>query len=105
MLKICVLNILIIFIDLQLTQMLCDILSIPLSPYLPTPNARKTYALSIYVIQTQRLPETVLLHSKDTIAIALGRSIDGELGKEGKKGSASDGLKASYIRSNAFLSN
>ncbi|KAF8827498.1 hypothetical protein HHX47_DHR4000313 [Lentinula edodes] len=68
-----------------------------LSPFftdLPTPNARKTYALSIYVIQSLRLPDTVLLPARDSIAFALGRGIDGELGKEGKKGSASDGLKA-----------
>ncbi|KAE9405688.1 hypothetical protein BT96DRAFT_915898 [Gymnopus androsaceus JB14] len=87
-------NVFRIFTDQQLTQMLSGILSIPLATDLPTPNARKTYALSIYVIQTQRLPEVVLFPSKDSIACALGRGIDGELGKEGKKGSASDGLKA-----------
>ncbi|KAJ4493203.1 hypothetical protein C8R41DRAFT_332957 [Lentinula lateritia] len=78
----------------QRTEMLSGILSIPLATDLPTPNARKTYALSIYVIQSLRLPDTVLLPARDSIAFALGRGIDGELGKEGKKGSASDGLKA-----------
>ncbi|KAJ3796694.1 hypothetical protein GGU11DRAFT_745910 [Lentinula aff. detonsa] len=87
-------NVSLIFTDLQLTEMLSGILSIPLASDLPTPNARKTYALSIYVIQSLRLKDTVLLPAKDRIAYALGRGLDGELGKEGKKGSASDGLKA-----------
>ncbi|KAF9071210.1 hypothetical protein BDP27DRAFT_1446478 [Rhodocollybia butyracea] len=83
-----------IFTNQQLAQMLSSVLAIPLAEQLPTPNARKTYALSIYVIQLQRLPEVVLGPASDTIAHALGRGIDGELGKEGKKGSATDGLKA-----------
>ncbi|KAJ3715515.1 hypothetical protein C8R42DRAFT_645895 [Lentinula raphanica] len=87
-------NVFPIFTQMQLTEMLSGILSIPLAPDLPTPNARKTYALAIYVIQCLRLNDAVLVPAKDRIAYALGRGIDGELGKEGKKGSASDGLKA-----------
>jgi hypothetical protein len=64
-----------------------------LAPDLPTPNARKTYALSIWLLQAQRLPSEILLPAVDRIAYALRRGIEGELGKEGKKGSASDGLK------------
>ena len=41
----------------------------------------------------QRLPAEVLLPVADRIASAIERGIDGTLGKEGKKGSASDGLK------------
>lgn len=84
--------------------MLSGILSIPLATDLPTPNARKTYALSIYVIQSLRLPDTVLLPARDSIAFALGRGIDGELGKEGKKGSASDGLKVSFPSGSTHIS-
>ncbi|KIK57143.1 hypothetical protein GYMLUDRAFT_75668 [Collybiopsis luxurians FD-317 M1] len=83
-----------VFTNQQLVQMLGSITAIPMAPELPTPNARKTYALSICVIQGLRLPEGVLAPAKDTIAHVLGRGIDGELGKEGKKGSATDGLKA-----------
>ena len=68
-------------------------LAIPLADDLPTPNARKTYALSIWLLQTQRLPTEVLLPASDRIAFALRRGIEGELGKEGKKGSTNDGLK------------
>ena len=60
---------------------------------LPTPNARKTCALSIWLLQVQRLPVAILQPAADRIAYALRRGIDGELGKEGKKGSANDSLK------------
>ncbi|KAF8171986.1 hypothetical protein K438DRAFT_186713 [Mycena galopus ATCC 62051] len=78
----------------QLRSILTQVLAIPLSDDLPTPNARKTYALSIWLLQTQRLPSVVLESAADRIVFALRRGIEGELGKEGKKGSASDGLKA-----------
>ncbi|KAF7299607.1 hypothetical protein HMN09_00966100 [Mycena chlorophos] len=71
-----------------------EVLGIPLADELPTPNTRKTYALAIWLLQTQRLPASVLEGAADRIIFALKRGIDGELGKEGKKGSASDGLKA-----------
>jgi hypothetical protein len=75
--------------------MLTAVLSIPLAEVLPTPNARKTCALSIWLLQVQRLPEEVLVPARDRIAFALRRGMEGELGKEGKKGSACDGLKVS----------
>ncbi|KAJ7677473.1 hypothetical protein B0H17DRAFT_1079271 [Mycena rosella] len=78
----------------QLRSILAQVLAIPLADDLPTPNARKTYALSIWLLQSQRLPPTVLEKAADRIVFALRRGIEGELGKEGKKGSASDGLKA-----------
>jgi len=64
-----------------------------LAEELPTPNARKTCALAIWLIQVQRLPAPVLQPAASRIAYALSRGIEGELGKEGKKGSANDGLK------------
>ncbi|KAJ6508515.1 hypothetical protein C8R45DRAFT_967683 [Mycena sanguinolenta] len=78
----------------QLRSILTQVLAIPLSDELPTPNSRKTYALSIWLLQTQRLSSAVLENAADRIVFALRRGIEGELGKEGKKGSASDGLKA-----------
>ncbi|KAJ6525284.1 hypothetical protein DFH09DRAFT_1416643 [Mycena vulgaris] len=78
----------------QLQSILGQVLAIPLADDLPTPNARKTYALSIWLLQSQRLPSVVLEKAADRIVFALRRGIEGELGKEGKKGSASDGLKA-----------
>ncbi|KAG6889873.1 hypothetical protein C0995_013847 [Termitomyces sp. Mi166 len=83
-----------LFTDMQLRSMFTAVLAIPLTDDLPTPNARKTWALAIWLIQTQRLSAAVLSPAADRIAFALCRGIDGELGKEGKKGSASDGLKA-----------
>ena len=73
--------------------MLTQVLAIPLANHLQTPNARKTCALAIWLIQTQRLPAEVLEPARDRISYALRRGIDGELGKEGKKGSQTDGLK------------
>jgi hypothetical protein len=84
-------------IDTELRSILTALLAIPLADDLPTPNSRKTCALAIWVIQSQRLPAAVLVPAKDRIAFALRRGIDGELGKEGKKGSASDGLKVSNL--------
>ncbi|KAJ7486049.1 hypothetical protein B0H11DRAFT_2016731 [Mycena galericulata] len=78
----------------QLRSILTQVLAIPLAEDLPTPNARKTYALSIWLLQSQRLPSVVLEPAAARIVFALRRGIEGELGKEGKKGSASDGLKA-----------
>lgn len=78
------------------------VLAIPLANDLPTPNARKTCALSIWLLQVQRLPSEVLVPAKDRIAYALRRGIEGELGKEGKKGSTSDGLK---VRPNLLVCN
>ncbi|THG99683.1 hypothetical protein EW026_g2706 [Hermanssonia centrifuga] len=83
-----------ILTDDQLRFLMTSVLAIPLMRELPTPNARKTCALAIWLIQVQRLPGDVLAPIKDDIAYALGRGIGGELGKEGKKGSATDGLKA-----------
>ncbi|TFK69534.1 hypothetical protein BDN72DRAFT_959500 [Pluteus cervinus] len=83
-----------VFTDEQLGSILTQILAIPLAEEVPTPNARKTCALAIWLLQVQRLPEEVLMPARDRIACALRRGMDGELGKEGKKGSASDGLKA-----------
>lgn len=83
-----------IFTERQLNDMLTALLAIPLESELPTPNARKTCALSIWLIQVQRLPEDVLYPAKDRIAYAIRRGIEGELGKEGKKGSVNDGYKA-----------
>lgn len=80
-------------VDAQLRDMLTHVLAIPMADELPTPNARKTCALSIWLLQVQRLPEAVLLPARDRIAFALRRGMEGELGKEGKKGSACDGLK------------
>ncbi|KAI8994258.1 hypothetical protein BD414DRAFT_436966 [Trametes punicea] len=83
-----------LFTEEELGYILTQVLAIPLAHELPTPNARKTCALAIWLIQTQRLPAEVLKPAKDRITYALRRGIEGELGKEGKKGSASDGLKA-----------
>ncbi|TFK52467.1 hypothetical protein OE88DRAFT_1698296 [Heliocybe sulcata] len=83
-----------LFTERQISEMLTALLCIPLEPQLPTPNARKTCALSIWLIQAQRLPEEILYPAKDRIAYAIRRGIEGELGKEGKKGSVNDGYKA-----------
>lgn len=50
-------------------------------------------------LQGQRLPTEVLMFGRDRIAYALSRAIEGELGKEGKKGSVADGLRVSCFQS------
>lgn len=85
-------------LDQDLGSMVTESLAIPLAPELPTPNSRKTCALAMWLLQTQRLPADVLAPAKDRITYALRRAVEGELGKEGKKGPASDGMKVSYFR-------
>jgi hypothetical protein len=79
--------------DTQLGALLTDVLAIPLAHELPTPNARKTHSTAVWLLQAQRLPARVLAPAAPRIAYALRRGIDGELGKEGKKGAIADGLK------------
>ncbi|EMD40251.1 hypothetical protein CERSUDRAFT_122305 [Gelatoporia subvermispora B] len=93
-----------VFTDEQLRFMLTQVLAIPLANELPTPNARKTCALAIWLIQSLRLPSEVLEPAADRIAYALQRAVEGELGKEGKKGSTSDGLKAVHDLATAYPS-
>jgi len=83
--------------DTQLRELLGEVLAIPNAGTLPTPNARKTCALAIWVIQVQRLSRSILEPLSLRIAHVIRRGIDGELGKEGRKGSASDGLKVSHF--------
>ncbi|KAL0961277.1 hypothetical protein HGRIS_006237 [Hohenbuehelia grisea] len=83
-----------VFSDSELRDILTQVLAIPMANQLPTPNARKTCALATWLLQCQRLPQEVLEPVSTRIVFALRRGIDGELGKEGKKGSVSDGLKA-----------
>ena len=80
-------------VEKQLGLIMTAALAIPLADDLPMHNARKTCALAIWLIQVQRLPAEVLQPTASRIAYALRRGIDGELGKEGKKGSANDGMK------------
>ncbi|KAH9975958.1 hypothetical protein BGW80DRAFT_1295530 [Lactifluus volemus] len=77
----------------DLGSMLTQALAIPLATELPTPNARKTCALVIWLLLTQRLSADVLAPAEDRIAYALRRAVEGELGKEGNKGAVTDGLK------------
>jgi hypothetical protein len=84
-------------LEQDLGLMMTQALAIPLATELPTPNARKTCALAIWLLQTQRLPADILSPAKDRITYALRRAVEGELGKEGKKGAASDGLKVKLL--------
>ncbi|KAK7677755.1 hypothetical protein QCA50_019307 [Cerrena zonata] len=93
-----------LFSNAELRSILTALLAIPLAPQLPTPNARKTNALAIWLLQTQRLPEEVLAPAASRIAYAIRRGLDGELGKEGKKGSVSDGLRAVHELSTLYPS-
>lgn len=78
-------------------------LAVPLAPTLPTPNARKTCALAIALVQSLRLSRGLLEPCRDRIVYAIRRAIEGELGKEGKKGATSDGLKVGDLSAAATL--
>ncbi|KAI6037882.1 hypothetical protein EDC04DRAFT_2604429 [Pisolithus marmoratus] len=81
--------------EAQLWDMLTHVLAIPMDEALPTLNACKACMLSIWLLQVQCLAVKFLLPVQDRIAFALCQSMTSELGKEGEKGSACDGLKVS----------
>ncbi|KAI5983451.1 hypothetical protein EDC04DRAFT_2616176 [Pisolithus marmoratus] len=81
--------------EAQLQDMLTHVLAIPMDEALPTPNACKACVLSIWLLQVQCLAVKFLLPVWDRIAFALCCGMTSELGKEGEKGSACDGLKVS----------
>lgn len=85
-------------LDQDLGSMVTQALAVPLAPELPTPNSRKTCSLAVWLLQTQRLPADILAPAKDRITYALRRAVEGELGKEGKRGAISDGMKVSCLR-------
>jgi hypothetical protein len=85
-------------LDQDLGSMVTQALAVPLAPELPTPNSRKTCSLAVWLLQTQRLPADILAPAKDRITYALRRAVEGELGKEGKRGAVSDGMKVSCLR-------
>jgi hypothetical protein len=62
------------------------------APSLPTPNPRKTYTLAAAILQVQRLPLRILAPFATQIASAIKRGLDGDLGREGKKGAAWESL-------------
>lgn len=77
----------------QLRFLLTNVLAIPMAQELPTINSRKTCALAVWLIQTMQLPTEVIEPAAPRIAYAIRRGIEGELGREGKKGAVNDGLK------------
>jgi len=52
----------------------------------------------------QRLPLDIVRRADNRIAMVLQRAIEGEMGKEGKKGAISDGLKVPAFFVLLFLS-
>lgn len=79
-----------------LVQTVVEILK---APTLPTPNPRKTYTLAAAVLQVQRLPEHILAPHAADISAVLIRGLNGDLGREGKKGATWEclGVRRGYI--------
>ncbi|KAI0250948.1 hypothetical protein BJV78DRAFT_1282856 [Lactifluus subvellereus] len=72
-----------LFDDQELGCMVSQVLAIPRAMELPTPNGRKTCALAIWLLQTQRLPADILALARDRITYALRRAVEGELARGG----------------------
>lgn len=84
----------------QLCILIGAVLAIPLASPLPTPNSRKTCALAVSIITSfSTLPLSVLSSHASSISNVYKRSINGELGREGKKGSISDSLRGIVLYS------
>jgi hypothetical protein len=82
-----------LFSAAQLLELLTAVLAIPLAPALPSLNCRKTYAIATGVLAAASLTRPVATEAASRITFALRRAIEGELGREGKRGSIADGLK------------
>ncbi|CAE6458011.1 unnamed protein product [Rhizoctonia solani] len=84
------------FTDQELADMLKVLISIPNTMPLPTPNPRKTHTAALWALQMVRLPLSALQKPGVAQALfdALQMAIQGRLGREGKKGSISEGLTA-----------
>ncbi|KAG8830212.1 hypothetical protein FRC17_005196 [Serendipita sp. 399] len=88
-----------LFTESELSDLLGAVITLPLSSPLPTPNSRKTCALAVNVLSSSNFTPTALATHADQIAAVFKRSIDGELGREGKKGSAADALRGVLLLS------
>ncbi|CAE6395735.1 unnamed protein product [Rhizoctonia solani] len=84
------------FTDQELADMLKVLISIPNTMPLPTPNPRKTHTAALWALQMVRLPLSALKKPgiADSLFEALQMAVQGKLGREGKKGSTSEGLTA-----------
>lgn len=89
----------ILFTEQQLSDLVGAVLSVPQGSPLPTPNSRKTCALAVGILANCSLPAAVLEPHATEIATVFKRGIDGELGREGKKGSASDATRGVLLLS------
>jgi hypothetical protein len=85
-----------LFSTSQLLEILTAVLSIPLTESIPSLNCRKTYAIAIGVLSAASLTAPVASEAASRITFALRRAIEGELGREGKKGASADGLKVRH---------
>ncbi|KAG8918483.1 hypothetical protein FRC02_002340 [Tulasnella sp. 418] len=81
-----------------------SLLDIPLAEKLFLPNARKTTMLSMWALQHQHLPSSVLEGSAVKFVDAMDRAISGKLGKEGKKGAGCEALTAVQMQCSRYPS-
>lgn len=84
----------------QCQALLAAVLKITVAPTLPTPNARKTWSLTTSILSSNVLPEAVIKPASSRIAYTFQRALEGELGKEGKKGAIGEALRG--VQSYAF---
>ncbi|KLO16746.1 hypothetical protein SCHPADRAFT_198509 [Schizopora paradoxa] len=77
-----------------LSDILDAVLAIPMADSLRSSSSRKICGLAMTVLASQRLPGAILEAAGDRIVYTIRRGILGELGREGKKGAASESLKA-----------
>jgi hypothetical protein len=85
-----------LFTSNHILSIVTAVLSIPASPSIPPHNARKIYQLAMNVISIIVLPAELAATTKIRLTYSIQRALEGKLGREGKKGSISDGLKVRY---------
>lgn len=77
----------------DISSLLAEILKITLSPQLPILNSAKTFSLSLWILRSQRLPQSSLSPRASDIISVLRRVLHIQPSGQQFAGLAGDGLK------------
>jgi len=82
----------------DISSLLAEILKITLSPQLPILNSAKTFSLSLWILRSQRLPQSSLSPRASDIISVLRRVLHIQPSEQQFAGLAGDGLKVWEVR-------
>ena len=80
----------------QIDSVMDAAMTILVEDSLQSANSRKVYGFAVAFLQSLRLPPRNLEPASAKIVRAIQRGLEGELGREGKKGSIAESLKVRF---------